>query len=105
MLVVFNILFELITNYDCDDDTLVVDNGLDIHQLLVVHNNKQRLLVAHTSCVEQKHMPLSVWVEPQLVGDEPQLVGDEPQLAVDKLRLVVDKLQLVVDKLQLVVVD
>jgi len=56
--VVFNILFELLTNHASSggddyahDDTLLGENGGDIQQLLVVYNNKQRVLVAHIQLV------------------------------------------------------
>ena len=82
MLVVFNILFELLTNVYRGGDTLLGENDLDIQQQPVVNNNKQLVLVAHIQLVEHQRIPLLVPVEPQRV--------------VDKLRLVADKLRLVV---------
>ena len=52
MLVVFNILFELLTNVYRDGDTLLGENDLDIQQQPVVNNNKQLVLVAHIQLVE-----------------------------------------------------
>lgn len=74
MLVVFNILFELLTNVYRNGDTLLGENDLDIQQQPVVNNNKQLVLVAHTQLVGQERIPLLVRVEPQQVVDKPRLV-------------------------------